>query len=215
MTGSDDIREDILRRRQLAIPSWGDLTTADFDFDDPKGFSSFTIGVGRIQIRPRLSDDLDHLARVAREVHKADGYPRYNPEDDLIGFLEPPESIAAWVAVLDGDIVGQVSLHSASSTEVMALAVSELGVAVDKLGVVARLMVDPSSRGVGTGRILLETAEQGAVARGLVPILDVIERFVSAIALYERLGWRHLGSVRITMPDLTTINEHVYVAPPS
>jgi thiamine kinase-like enzyme len=45
MIASHDIREDILGRCQVAIPSWGELTTADFDFDDPKGFSSFTIGV--------------------------------------------------------------------------------------------------------------------------------------------------------------------------
>ena len=45
MTGHDDIRETVLGRCQEAIPSWRHLTTADFDFDDPKGFSSFTIGV--------------------------------------------------------------------------------------------------------------------------------------------------------------------------
>ncbi len=35
----------MLRRCQEAIPGWHDLTTDDFDFDDPKGFSSFTMGV--------------------------------------------------------------------------------------------------------------------------------------------------------------------------
>lgn len=35
----------MLGRCQAAIPSWRHLSVDDFDFDDPKGFSSFTIGV--------------------------------------------------------------------------------------------------------------------------------------------------------------------------
>ncbi|MCK5887456.1 MAG: phosphotransferase, partial [Alcanivorax sp.] len=45
MTSRERIKKQVLRRCQAAIPSWRQLTTADFDFDDPKGFSSFTIGV--------------------------------------------------------------------------------------------------------------------------------------------------------------------------
>jgi thiamine kinase-like enzyme len=45
MTSPDDIADTVLRKCQDAIPAWRHLTTADFDFDDPKGFSSFTIGV--------------------------------------------------------------------------------------------------------------------------------------------------------------------------
>ncbi|MGI9606454.1 MAG: aminoglycoside phosphotransferase family protein [Acidimicrobiales bacterium] len=53
MTASGDFREDVLRRCQKAVPAWANLTTADFDFDDPKGFSSFTIGVrARTPVEP-------------------------------------------------------------------------------------------------------------------------------------------------------------------
>jgi thiamine kinase-like enzyme len=38
-------RDEVLTRCQAALPSWRGLTTADFDFDPPKGFSSFTMGV--------------------------------------------------------------------------------------------------------------------------------------------------------------------------
>ena len=37
--------QDVLRRCQAAIPAWRGLTVDDFDFDPPKGFSSFTMGV--------------------------------------------------------------------------------------------------------------------------------------------------------------------------
>jgi len=37
--------DSVLKRCQAAIPSWRGLTTDDFEFDEPKGFSSFTMGV--------------------------------------------------------------------------------------------------------------------------------------------------------------------------
>ncbi len=42
------MRETVLQRCRAALPGWRDLTVDDVDFDDPKGFSSFTMGV-----RPR------------------------------------------------------------------------------------------------------------------------------------------------------------------
>jgi len=39
------MQDEVLRRCQAAVPAWRGLTTADFDFDAPKGFSSFTMGV--------------------------------------------------------------------------------------------------------------------------------------------------------------------------
>lgn len=166
-----------------------------------------------VQIRPREQQDLGRLKMIAGAVHATDGYPLYTPDDDFLGLLDTPEAITAWVAVVDGEIIGQISLHSRSSTQVMALAVDQLGVASDQLGVVARLIVDPSSRRVGVAKALLDTAEQDAVDRGLVPILDVVDRFAPAIALYERQGWKRLGTVSINLADDTTINEHVYAAP--
>ena len=47
------MRQTVLSHCQAAIASWRDLTTDDFDFDDPKGFSSFTIGVrARLPVDP-------------------------------------------------------------------------------------------------------------------------------------------------------------------
>jgi thiamine kinase-like enzyme len=39
------VLQEVLEHCQDAIPSWRGHAVADFDFDDPKGFSSFTIGV--------------------------------------------------------------------------------------------------------------------------------------------------------------------------
>lgn len=47
---ADDVRERVLQKCQDVFPSWRSLTVDDVDFDDPKGFSSFTMGV-----RPKSS----------------------------------------------------------------------------------------------------------------------------------------------------------------
>ncbi|MCP5024940.1 MAG: phosphotransferase [Actinomycetia bacterium] len=39
------INDEVLGRCQAALPGWQGLTAADFEFDAPKGFSSFTMGV--------------------------------------------------------------------------------------------------------------------------------------------------------------------------
>ncbi len=168
---------------------------------------------GLMHIRPREEHDFGSLETIARAVHKSDGYPLYMPDDDFRGLLDSADAIAAWVAVANGDLIGQVSLHSCSSLEINAFIVDQLGLTEDRLGVVARLIVDPTRRRTGVARALLDTAEQAAIGRGLTPILDVVDQFAPAIALYERQGWKRMGTVSIDLPDATTINEHVYVGP--
>lgn len=61
MVDRDGLKAEVLHRCQEAIPSWQHLTVADFDFDDPKGFSSFTIGV-------RARQPVDPPAVLYREL---------------------------------------------------------------------------------------------------------------------------------------------------
>ena len=49
---SDDVRHQVLERCQRAFPTWRGLGVDDVEFDDPKGFSSFTMGV-RVRVRDR------------------------------------------------------------------------------------------------------------------------------------------------------------------
>ncbi len=42
---SADVQRDVLVRCQAVLPGWRDLWVDDVDFDPPKGFSSFTMGV--------------------------------------------------------------------------------------------------------------------------------------------------------------------------
>ena len=56
----------------------------------------------------------------------------------------------------------------------------------------AKMAVRPSHQGRGLGRLLAEAAIAFARARGAtVMFLDTSSRLATAIALYERLGFRH------------------------
>jgi GNAT superfamily N-acetyltransferase len=164
-------------------------------------------------VRRRREADLDRCAQLAQEVQSVDGYPPYLQKGDLGLFIESSDAMAVWVAETDGDLVGHVALHARSSDAVMDLASAVADRPPDRFGVVARLFVSPEARRRGVGRTLLRTAEAHAVGLGLYPILDVVTRFQSAITLYEQCGWARAGTVILTLPDGSALEEFVYFAP--
>ncbi len=59
---------------------------------------------------------------------------------------------------------------------------------------VARLFVAPRARGLALGGALLARARQWANERGVDLVLEVAAGGVAAAALYERTGWRYVGT---------------------
>lgn len=55
----------VLERCQAAFPEWRELTTADVLFDEPKGFSSVTMGV---RVRPELAEGVSPPAVLYRQL---------------------------------------------------------------------------------------------------------------------------------------------------
>lgn len=164
-------------------------------------------------IRQRQVDDLPELEDLARTVHHMDSYPAYLPDDNLLAFVVSDQALDGWVAIERGRLVGHVALHSRSSPGVVALAATRLGVPATECGVVARFIVARDHRRIGLGRALLNHATEQCRSRLLTPILDVVEGTGPVIALYERVGWRRLGTVSFDLDDGSVLREHVYVAP--
>ena len=156
---------------------------------------------------------MDACVRIAEQVHHLDGYPAYLPGGDLRGFLVSNEALGAWITELDGDVVGHVALHLRSSRSVLELASTSLGLPIESLAVVARLLVAPGARRQGVGRALLMAATYEARSRGLWPVLDVATDSTAAIALYEQCGWSRAGDVRVVLPDGSTLEEAVFLGP--
>lgn len=164
-------------------------------------------------VRTRRHDDVDSLLKIAERVRAIDGYPPYLPGHNFEAFLLGHETLGAWVVEVAGEPVGQVALHPRTGAPAMALASEVLGVEIQRLGVLARLLVSPDHRRLGAARTLLEVAAGAAVERQLVPILDVATQFRAAIALYERCGWTRAGEVEVPLPTGRTLREYVYLAP--
>jgi hypothetical protein len=58
--------------------------------------------------------------------------------------------------------------------------------------------------------MLLDTATQAALARGLHPILDVVTQHIAAISLYEHSGWTRLGQVTAKFSEGHELDEIVF-----
>ncbi|HTT87125.1 MAG TPA: GNAT family N-acetyltransferase [Acidimicrobiales bacterium] len=173
-------------------------------------------GADEIVVRPRTGADLAACIETARVVHRRDGYPVRLPTD-LLGFLASPDAHGAWVAVPAGcgdAVLGHVALHRRGTAPVMALASEALGLAVDRLAVIARLFVAPVARRRGVARTLLDTATGEAHARGLWPVLDVAVGLGDAVRLYESSGWRRAGDLTVSFAAGWSLDEHVYLGPP-
>ncbi|MBV8463306.1 MAG: GNAT family N-acetyltransferase [Acidimicrobiales bacterium] len=168
-------------------------------------------------IRPRRPADTDHLVDLATVIRARDAYPRVLL-GELRHFIVSPEALAAFVAVDDetgaaaNPLVGHVALHPRSTPPVMALARRATGRPEDQLALIARLMVDPQARRKGVGRRLLEAGSAAASALGRLPVLDVVDEDLAAIALYERCGWTCAGRVTVEFPGMV-LDEFVYVSP--
>lgn len=167
-----------------------------------------------LPIRRREAGDLPACVRALAAVHTADHYPLVWP-DDPTHWLQPRNLLDAWVAVRGDAIVGHVALCGPEDADVAHLWSAAAGVPRTQFVEVAKLFVAPMGRGRGLGAALLASAAAEATARGLVPALEVLDHDLAARTLYERLGWRHVGSVSASwaLADGSSPLLHAYLAP--
>lgn len=164
-------------------------------------------------IRDRRADDLAVLSRTLVAVHGHDGYPVEGVADPL-AWLEPPGMIRAWVAELEGHVVGQVILTEPPVDDpAVALWATHAPDQGHHTATLCRLFVHPAARGRAIGSQLTKTATDHAAERGLTVLLDVMVKDAAAIRTYERLGWRRLGSVTHRFGDDRTEAALAFVAP--
>jgi GNAT superfamily N-acetyltransferase len=142
---------------------------------------------------------MSRCVRALEEVHAADGYPFHWPADPA-AWLTPRGLLGAWVAELEGEVVGHAVLCAVSDRTAAATWLA-FGLAANELGEISRLFVSARRRGRGVGAALLHAVTAETRARGLLPVLDVLETNRDAIALYRRLGWQLVGSVPATWAE--------------
>ena len=151
-------------------------------------------------IRSRRPSDVPVLVELLAAQQPASRYPyRWPLPMPVEDFLVRDAEEAAWVAEVDGAVVGHVAVGEVTGA---------LGATFRRVtgcsspAIVSVLFVAESEPGTGLGGWLLDTAVGWARARGRVPVLDVIPVHSSALAVYRHRGWIEVGRTRFEwLPD--------------
>ncbi|QQM42731.1 GNAT family N-acetyltransferase [Streptomyces liliifuscus] len=143
-------------------------------------------------IRPRRDLDIPEAAAALVEVHATDGYPVEGVDHPEV-WLTPPGLIQAWIAELEGSVVGHVAVSRSNGEEAVSLWLKHGQGIEEKTAVMARLFVIRGARKSAIGERLVRAATEYAEQKGTRLVLDVMAKDTAAIRLYERLGWQKLG----------------------
>src|SRR4051794_15655079 len=147
-----------------------------------------------VSIRPRRREDVGELVVVLTEQQPSSHYPVQWPLDIPVEeFLVRPGEERAWVAEVDGRVVGHVAVYPLGAG-LREPFVEALG--TDRLAEVAVLFVALDVVGTGVGGRLLDTAVAWIVASGRRPVLDVVPAHDRAVEVYRHRGWEVVGEVR-------------------
>jgi GNAT superfamily N-acetyltransferase len=154
-------------------------------------------------VRLRRDDDLPALAAVLSAQQPHSGYPQRWPLPwPVEQFIARQHELGAWVAELDGRVVGHVAVTAVEPSDEATGWSRGAGRPLDELGCVAVLFVDHTMAGRGVGSALLTAAVDHIRALGRTPVLDVVQESPEAVRLYERHGWQVVGEARpVWLPD--------------
>ncbi|MCE7079980.1 GNAT family N-acetyltransferase [Streptomyces sp. ST2-7A] len=167
---------------------------------------------GTVVIRPRLKSDLPEAGKALVSVHQTDGYPVEGVEDPE-AWLSPDQLTEAWIAELDGQVVGHVLLSRPDGEDAIALFRQRWPEDDAGILVLGRLFVLREARGKSVGEKLVRAATESAHAQNHHAVLDVMAKDAAAIRLYERLGWQLIGSASHSYGDGQQIEALCYAAP--
>lgn len=147
-----------------------------------------------LTIRARRPDDLPGLVRLLGAQQAGSQYPiRWPLPVPTEQFLVRPAERRAWVAELDGSVVGHVTAAHVDD-ELVPLFAPAVG---DRsMGMMSVLFTGESRRGLGIGARLHDTAVAWIRGRDEVPVLDVVPVHEPALAFYLRRGWLEVGRSR-------------------
>jgi GNAT superfamily N-acetyltransferase len=150
-----------------------------------------------VVVRDRTGADIAALARVLADQQPHSGYPQNWPLPYPVeSFIARADEDAAWVAELEGRVVGHVAVSRVQPGLEADLWTVGAGRPREELAAVAVLFVDHTMVGKGVGKALLARAVTAIRESGRTPVLDVVQETASAVELYRRSGWQVVGEGR-------------------
>nr|WP_157345004.1 GNAT family N-acetyltransferase [Nocardioides sp. MAH-18] len=145
-------------------------------------------------VRERRPEDVPLLAQALAEQQAATQYPvRWPLPIPVEDFLVRPGEERAWVAEVEGRVVGHVAVHTLGDG-LRGPFLDALG--TDELAELAVLFVAGDVVGTGVGGRLHDTAVEWIRASGRRPVLDVVPVHARAVAVYRHRGWQVVGEVQ-------------------
>lgn len=140
-------------------------------------------------IRPiRTSDSLDELTELLHAAYKPlgeMGLRFFATHQTVEQTRDRVESGECFVAELDGEVVGTITLYTEPYDS------SPDWYRREDVGWFGQFAVEPSLQRKGIGRKMIEFIESRARERGLMEIaLDTSEKASHLIAYYQKMGWR-------------------------
>ncbi|MFI0737900.1 GNAT family N-acetyltransferase [Streptomyces sp. NPDC021100] len=163
-------------------------------------------------VRPFEDADLPGAAAALVEVHATDGYP-VEGVDQPERWLRSADVLAAWVAEVNGKIVGHISVMRPNDEGAVSMWTEQNGASKEQVAVLARLFVLAEARGRSTGERLIRVATDYAHRQGLRLVGDVMTKDEAAIRLYKRLGFRIIGTTMHTYGNGEQTSALCLVAP--
>lgn len=163
-------------------------------------------------IRVRADNDLPACAHALVQVHASDGYPVEGVADP-VAWLTPPGLLSSWVAEVDGAVVGHVSVSEPRGEDAVTKWIEQASVTEAEVAVLGRLFVLSQARGHSLGEGLTRAAMAHGYEVGRRLVLDVMKKDRAATRLYERLGWRRIGTTTHTFNGAAGVPAYCYVSP--
>lgn len=145
-----------------------------------------------VSVRSCTDSDTDAIVKVLEAVYEKDAYPQGS--SDFRKFVTHGLQ-QAWVAESKGTIIGHVAIAAPDPSDLAIKLWREQKPDEDGcIVLVKRLFVAPEARGKGAASSLLEAASGWGEENGVKLILWTLVKDVSAIGLYDRLGWKQFGT---------------------
>lgn len=164
-------------------------------------------------IRDRQDADLPALIDLLDRQQAQTKYPFIWPFPGPIeDFLKRRSELRAWVAELDGSIVGHVAVTTADDDAIGHSWAAAHGARIDQLRCVSVFFADITRTGQGIGSRLLQHATDFASADGY-PVLDVVAAHEKPFNLYLRRGWQLIETTQAPWHPDTDLPIHLMILP--
>ncbi|MCW2528477.1 MAG: hypothetical protein JWM76_3337 [Pseudonocardiales bacterium] len=158
-----------------------------------------------LSIRPRRDADMPSLIDIIVRQQAQTQYPlRWPWPGDVEDFVRRPSELEAWVAEIDGSVVGHVAIESVANDELGRMWATAHNVPITELRCISVLFADRRLGRRGVGSALLAHATQRALTSDGAPVLDVVAGHHEPLNLYLNRGWLEVGRLR---PDWLPASE--------